>query len=377
MTSRVENINNEIIRQCREQMGLGILDVQKKVPQISQIEEGNGFPTFKQLDVLSELYRVPRWVFISSEIPKEYRISSAVQDFRKLSDSNVEIFSDAKIRTLTAKVERFRELIIDLRNDMHEPVQPFNGPDISREMIGEDAGKILRKWLEVKTNALQFEDWKLLVERRGIFVFMTSKYKGWSHVDLTLFRGMTIFHSKLPIILINDSDGKKARTFTLLHELGHIVCKKSTIDDWGIRDNSDEKWCDEMAGSTLMPAKEFLNAANNVSDLNGIKRLSRGFGGSIYACLVRLRQLNVIDKQTYISLEKTLFNEFDLLKKKLKEADGGPSRNRAKEIIEQYGHIYTGTLFQAFHNKEIGLHKLTKLFGLKKTTLALEVEGCL
>jgi transcriptional regulator with XRE-family HTH domain len=68
MAGRVENINNDILRQCREQIGLSLPVVAKKVAKIAAIEQGDQKPTFKQIDTLADLYKVPRWVFISANI---------------------------------------------------------------------------------------------------------------------------------------------------------------------------------------------------------------------------------------------------------------------------------------------------------------------
>ena len=68
-----------------------------------------------------------------------------------------------------------------------------------------------------------------------------------------------------------------------------------------------------------------------------------------------------------------LKKENEKLQKKLKESGGGPARNRPQEVINQYGHIYTRALFQAYHNQEIGLHKLSQALDLKRTGYVLEV----
>ena len=47
MTSRVENINIDILKQCREQIGLTLIDVEKKIKKIAEIERGTQKPTFK------------------------------------------------------------------------------------------------------------------------------------------------------------------------------------------------------------------------------------------------------------------------------------------------------------------------------------------
>mgnify|MGYP001325928815 CR=1 FL=1 len=60
MVMRVENINIEILIQCRKQMGLEPFEVAKKVPIIEKIENGSRKPTYKQLDALSDIYNVPK-----------------------------------------------------------------------------------------------------------------------------------------------------------------------------------------------------------------------------------------------------------------------------------------------------------------------------
>ncbi len=375
MAGRVENINKDILRQSREQIGLSLSIVAKKVAKISAIEKGEQKPTFKQLDTLAEFYKVPRWVFISEQLPEKYQFDKAIPAFRQLTDSNADVFSDHKVRSLTARVDRFRKMIIELLEDMGEIVPVFNPPKVSKNAAPDHASKQVRDWLNLSHDSLAFAGLKEMLEGKGIFVFMTSKYKGWSHIDKSLFRGMTIYHSRLPIIIINDSDAKKAQSFTLFHELGHLLRKESTIDDWDDYHNTVEAWCDELAGNILMPAKQILSAVDNIENLDAVKDIAKRFQVSPYACLVRLRQMQIIDQNTYEVFEAKLKEEYRKLHKRLKESDGGPSRNRPREILNQYGRIYTTAIFQAYHNQEIGFHKLCRLFDLKNPSYALELEG--
>jgi Zn-dependent peptidase ImmA (M78 family) len=373
MAGRVENINKDILRQCREQIGLSLPDVAKKVAKIAAIEQGNQKPTFKQIDTLADLYKVPRWVFISDHLPEKYQFDKAIPAFRQLADSNADVFSEHKVRSLTARVDRFRELILELREDMGEPVTVFHPPELKRNAPPDFVAQQVRDWLDITEESFEFSKWKKMLEEKNIFVFMTSKYMGWSHVDRALFRGLAIYHQKLPIIIINDSDAKKAQSFTLFHELGHLLRKESAIDDWSAYHQRVEKWCDELSGNVLMPAEKILSAAYNIDDLDAVKNIAKCFKVSPYACLVRLRQMMIIDQGAYLGFEAQLKAEYRKLQKKLKESDGGPARNRPQEVLKQYGHIYANALFQTYHNKEIGLHKLCQAFDLKRVSYALEM----
>ncbi len=351
--------------------------VEKKVAKINEIEMGDQKPTFKQLDTLANLYKVPRWVFVSDHLPKKYQFDKAIPAFRKLTESNADVFNDHKVLSLTARVERLRIMIIELLEDMGETVPIINPPKINANTNPVIAAQKVRDWLNLSQNSKSFAGLKKVIEEKGIFIFMTSKYKGWSHIGKTVFRGLTIYHSKLPIIIINDSDFKKAQSFTLFHELGHIMRKESTVDDWEDYNNTIERWCNELAGNALMPAEQILSAMDadvNIYNLNTIKKIAKSFKVSPYACLVRLRQMQIINQHNYNIFENQLKDEYWKLHEKIKESESRPTRNRPKEILNQYGHIYTNTIFQAYHNQEINFHKLCKLFDLKNPSYAVELE---
>jgi Zn-dependent peptidase ImmA (M78 family) len=376
MAKRIENVNIEILKQCRKQIGLDLSDVERKVKKIADIEDGRLKPTFNQLDVLARLYGVPRWVFIADKLPDEYRFEKSIPAFRKFVHDDEPIFSYSKIRNLVAKIERYRDLIIELREDMGEPVEPFRAPEIRTGVSPMGAAKNIREWLGVK-ECHDFLGWKAILEDKGIFVFLTSKYKGWSNIDVKAFRGLAIYNQILPVIVINDSDAKKAQSFSLFHELGHLLKEQTDIDVWGHQNKTIEQWCDEFSGNVLMPKNELLNSAKNIVDLETVKSTAKVFKVSTYACLVRLKQERIISQKQYIEFEQQLQEEYEQIRRRLEESKGGPARDRAKEIFDQFGHIYTRTVFQSYHNKEITLHKMLHLFNLKRSSYVFEMERML
>ncbi len=371
---RVKQVNTDILRQCREQIGLAPDDVQKKVASIISIESGERLPTFKQLDTLGKLYEVPRWVFITDSLPEQYQFDQSVPAFRQFAnDEQSNVFDNYKVRRLTVRVETLRSDIIELRQDMGEPVAAFQSPIAPNTSAVEAANKV-REWLATK-DSFDFSDWKVRLEDKGIFVFMTDKYKGWSHIDKdkSLFRGLALYDPILPVIIINNSDARKAQTFTLFHELGHLLRHKSAIDGWSDNARVMEKWCDEFAGNLLMPEKQILQEVTQVTNLDEVKALAKPFKVSPYMALVRLKQINLIDQDSYSSLHRKLQKEYETLQKKLKENKGGPARNRPKEVQQQYGKIYVNALFQAYNNQEIGLHRLSQALGLKRVADVFKV----
>lgn len=375
MASAVIQANPGILRQCREQIGLDIPAVEKKVKAIAAIENGKKSPTINQLDILSGLYNVPRWVFIARELPEKYRYDSVMPAFRAFAGGKEHLFDNHAIRTITARIERIRELILEFHEDMDTPLGPFSPPDLSGYATIEQSAAVVREWLEIPQGRFDFSQWKKKVESKGVFVFMTSRYTDWSHVDREMLRGMAIYHPVLPIIVINDSDYAKAQIFTLIHELGHLLKKETAINDWS-SDAQQEKWCDQLAGNVLLPGEWFKSMATGIGNLDSIRKIADATNASVYACLVRSRQLGLVSQTVYASLERELLKYYEEIRKiqKKRMKDGGPARDRAHEILTQYGGICTRTFFQAYYNKEIGLHTLGRLFNLKKDSYVIEME---
>ena len=373
--TRVENVNPEILRQCREQIGLSIPEVAKKVRKIAAIEQEDYKPTFNQLDTLANLYRVPRWVFVSEFLPERYRFNRNFS-FRKFADDYEEIFRHTEIRQVTAMVERLRNLVLELREDMDEPVEPFDPPLLESDTSAPAVAKQVRDWLKCEEKKLGFLEWKEKLEKKNIFIFATSKYRNWSHVGEGRFRGLAIYHSTLPIIIVNNSDARRAQTFSLFHELSHLLRKRSEIDQWGDDNQGIETWCNELAANVLMPSDSFRTATcgYRLDDIKDVYKIAKSLKVSGYACLVRMKQLQMIDSEAYKNLEAELKGFYRDQKRKIRGSKSSIGRNRPNEVLDQYGRIYTTAVFQAYHNQEIGLHKLCKLLDLKRASDALQLE---
>lgn len=375
MTARVENINVKILRQCREQMALSIEDVKKKGISIEDIELGKRWPTFRQLDILAEMYNVPRWVFISEQLPPEYDYVKSMPAFRQFAKQAGEAFSDPKVRSVTAQVQQLRELVIELRKDMDEPIEPFRPPEVKIQSSSfTKIAKRIRSWLNVENN-LKFPKWKEKLEEKGVFIFMTDKYKGWSHIEKTVFRGLAMYYPVLPIIIINQSDAYRAYSFTLFHELGHLLRKKNAVNSHYEPDGKEEEWCNQLASEILMPENRFRDATKveRITEMHNIDKIAKKFLVSSYACLVRLWNLNIINQEQYSDFKRQMKENYEEQQRRMKENSGVPKRDKVKEAMNQYGQIYTSTLLQAYHNKEISLYKLSKLFKLKRISQGLEL----
>ena len=348
---------------------------------LDKVEQGERNPTFKQLRTLSKLYNVPRWVFLRENLPDQYNFSQHMPAFRQFANSSP-VFSQYKVRYITASVERLREFILDLRIDMEEEIEHFSPPTVTEQI--PRLARLVREWLGLTELAYPFEDWKNACEDKEIFVFLTSKYNNWSKVDPSLFRGFSIYKEQLPIIVINDSDARAAQSFTLLHELGHLLHKESVIDETTDdiqNEHGSEVWCNRFAGEMLMPKDDFIQNTQGFEitgevdkDVAHIDAIAKTFKVSSHAFAVRMRQLKKINQQQYQIIARYLNEKYMESLEIRRDANSPMQRNIPKEKLRQYGSIYSSTIVQAYRDQEISLHRLCQIFSFKKTSDAFKLN---
>ena len=372
--------NPKILKICREQMALSIDEVNSKasLKTLSEIEKGERVPTLKQVDRLSELYLVPPWVFTKSSLPDEYNFGKIIPSFRTFKKACEKNF-DYKARLITAKVEGFRKTIINLREAINEPALVFTPPisTLNRYNIS-DVSRAVLDWLGTGEKSFSFSQWRKKIENKGVFIFVTSPLSSWSKVDSGTFRGLSIYHEKLPIIIINGSDAYKAKSFTLFHELGHLLTKKTMFDKTvGEAQSGEERICDNFAGEVLMPEHRIRQYYDNVREakkasqrLEAIDAIANKFKVSTYATLVRLKNLNIVEQSQYREVERLIIPK---IRQSMRSDEGGIPRNMPNEIRTQYGKIYSETVMQAYFEKQITLHKARNMFGLKKVDHLLKM----
>lgn len=368
MAQVIPPINVNILKQCREQLALSLDVVKSKMKFIDEFENNEKVPTLKQLSILADLYEVPRWVFIADELPKEYQYNTP--PFRRMQGADIE--SHSKIHKLIARIEQYRKLFLELRADMDNPISEFVAPYILDDPV--PTAVAVRQWLSL-TEPLDFDGLRQKLEDKDIFVFCTNKYTHWSNINNTI-RGISIFYNTLPLIIINGSDYRKAQSFTLLYELGHVLRKKTVIDAWKRNSSKDENideifWCNMLASSVLMPEDWF--ADESFDDLGTIKNLAKKIKVSPYTCLVRARQLNKINQNQYVRFQSILKAEYDEFQKKLKDAKGGPARNIVKEVKKQFNCSFIRAVINSYHQEYINLHQSTKILDLKTSSHFLEL----
>ncbi len=321
-----------------------------KADQLRSWENGGARPSIAQLRKLATIYRRPLAVFYLSEPPARFQ---PMHDFRRLPLETSTPEDSPKLAFEIRRAYDRREWALELMEGIGESPPAF-GTTLTVGSDIEEGGTRLRKALGASlsegtawgTGHEAFKQWRLLLEGAGIITFQATE------LDLHEARGFSISMKPLPVVVTNIKDAPRARIFTLLHELTHVM-----LDDGGICDLHDgglEAFCNRVAGAALFPKQELLRTEvvrqhrrgdPKWSDLE-LKDLSHRFGGSREAALVRLLTLGLTTQIFYNQRRKQFLDEY-----KTKQSTGfAPPHVVA---LSSAGPLFTNLVIESLNREQI------------------------
>ncbi len=398
MTDEPLKVNPILLRKCREQLNLSIEKAEKelKFKTLAKMEKGERQPTYNQLTKLAEVYLVGPGLFFlkGSQIPDHSNFQQLIPKYRILDQGSK---PSSRMSQLMVKVIYLREFLLDLYEDLEEEISDFSPPKIQLRSTRDavEAAPKIRDWLGFGVDDKPtFEQWRKAIEDKGVFVFMTSRHQYWSKTAIEDCRGFAFNISPLPIIVINDSDSYKAQLFTLMHELGHLLCGEEIILDsggdfldasWGQdqffsnQNSEEEKICNRFAAEILVPAaalKQELPAGFSGSSIaekrKSCQKIAKTFKVSELMLSYRMVTLEQITAKDSRDIRLLMKEEH---KNKLLASRGGRPRNVPKERLRQYGSIYVRGVLGAYYAKEMTLHKLCQNLSIRRVEYIKKLEG--
>ncbi len=356
--------NPALLVWARESAGLTADSVAKKidvkVDRIRAWESGQERPSVAQLRNFAAATKRPLAVFYLGEPPSTF---DALHDFRAGANAGDRGSISPELAFEIIKAYDRREWALELMSDLQ--ITPANFGVGLR--MGEDAeiaaGKI-RAALEVRTTTQSqwrvdneaFREWRSLLEHHGILTFQAT------NLELDEARGFSISLRPLPVVVVNIKDAYRGRIFTLLHEVTHIA-----LNDGGICDLDDnqrrnasariETFCNRVAGAILFPRSELLAASevrnHRATDMtwsdSELQSLSRRFGGSRDALLVRLLTLGMTSESFYYKKRDEYKIEHAKWREQRKEGFAPPH----VVSLSSAGPLFTSLVIENFNREHI------------------------
>lgn len=332
MAQQVE-ISPNVLEWARERAGMPLDTLSSRFKKYSAWLEGNGGPTFKQIETLASILNLPMGMLFLPEPPEE---KLPLPDFRRMADGGVPRPSTELIDTIHTCQRRqrwYRERLASTGADLLSFVGSASTEDHPAVVAGH-----IRTVLKLEVgNRSEVANWSEFlrhfiscVREAGILVMVNGVVGNNTHRPLNPreFRGFAIADPFVPLVFVNGADTKAGQIFTLAHELAHIWIgsggvSNSTADDLPediAPDQKVERFCNAVAAEILVPMSQLVTM-DLPSDLDLAKTaISRTFRVST---LVALRRLKDLGRLSYEAFQEAYEEELAFLKEQKKQGPRG------------------------------------------------------
>jgi Zn-dependent peptidase ImmA (M78 family) len=340
-------------------------------------------PSIPQLRKMAELYKRPLAVLYLPEPPLSFL---PMHDFRRLPEHGLRRFSPGLTLEIRAAHQR-RTLALELFDEDGDRPQSFS-LKATINTKAEDVAVAIRKALAIdyklqsgfKDHITAFRAWRSRVEDLGILVFQASR------IEENEASGFAYWADVLPFMVVNGKDAYPRRTFSLLHELAHLMLHQSGVSDADpdaprpADDQRVEVFCNQVAAAALMPRDLFL--AESIVAARGtgqhewtdeeIRSLSATFGASRDAIARRLFTFNRATEAFYKRKHTQYLSEYRAQKQRDKEknADKTIARNMPRETIANFGQPFVRRVIEHYHTARISLSEVSGYLGIKAKHIA-------
>ncbi len=331
-----------------------------KVDRILAWETGQERPSVAQLRNFAVATKRPLAVFYLAEAPRSF---DALHDFRAGTSPAGAPATSPDLTFEIRKAYDRREWALELMSDIQ--LTPANlTVSVTLDEDTEVAAGKIRGALGVRTDTQAqwridneaFREWRALLERIGILTFQATG------LELEEARGFSISLNPLPVVVVNIKDAYRGRIFTMLHEVTHLALNEGGICD--LNDNQRrnasariEAYCNRVAGAILFPKNDLLATNELRSHRSGdmswsdaeIQSLSRRFGGSREALLVRLLSLGRTNEAFYYKKRDAYRLEYAKWREQRKEGFAPPH----VVSLSSAGPLFTTLVIENFNREHI------------------------
>jgi len=295
-------------------------------------------PTMRQVEKLAHFLQRPFSVFFLPAPPKLAPLAAEYRRLPKVKPGE----ESPELRLVLRRMLMRRDNALDLMAELGEQVMPFTLAAHQRE--GAEAvalrlraalGVGMDEQLAWPNESRAWNAWRDAAERLGVFVFQYGK------VPLKEARGVALLRRPMPVVGINSKEIPEARSYTLLHELVHIMLANANEEAAALNERRTEKqWHDverfaeQVASIALTPTQALRDVTVQMGLLNGpwnvdnVRKLARRFRITPLAMATRLAGAGYMSWPQYHGWRKA----WEGYVAQLPERKGGPVPQALKAI---------------------------------------------
>lgn len=297
------------------------------------------FPTLNQAKEIASCLHIPFAALYMNPQDIKIREIPSIKNMRTLFDEKWSDDSSLNIAIVDLLIER--EFLFTMRSELNIPASSLSLPTLQGNDVIHWANEI-RAIFDIKLDK-QFKCPSLRqfylylrdqIEKSGIFVHC------FTDVPLEVARGLAIYDTEMPIIGVNEDDRPPAKSFTIIHELVHLLKRESSLCNEMLNSfatQQEEVFCNAVAGEVLVPKRDLELVLQNGHyskpyDLVNIRKIADHFSVSREVIIRRLLDTDHIDEVEYHTYADEIHRQIERDKEEQRIAR---KEGRGKTIVQQ------------------------------------------
>lgn len=334
--------------------------------QLEKWENGEEDISINEAKELAKIYGIPFAAMYLSKIPADD--NTTYTDRRTYKDN----IDDKESYSLWKEINRMkacRENALEFIDifEYENALNRFRTQEKDTRKISDEVREIFKINTPFKNKSSYgdkaFMYYRNLMERKGIIVLQIEG------IDVIEIRGLSLNYDVLPIIAVNKNDSDRAKVFTIIHELCHLIRRTSNLclieDD--TREDKEEKECNKLAAEILMPEKIFREEINKIDIYKDedLEKISDKFAVSKFVIIKRLYDLKIISYNIYEEMyneNQEKYEQYVLTKQKNKKKNVPISRDIT--FVSQNGYLYPRIVLNAYYEGKASFGEVCNIFNV-------------
>ncbi len=391
-------VNPDILVWARETAGLTRQEAVKKiglgdsrgvaaVDRLIAMERGEKDPTRSNLVKMAKHYRRPLIVFYLLQPPPA---ANRGVDFRVISDAQSDRMNhpiDALIRDMRSRQSMVRAVLE--AEDESDPLS-FVGTLRDLKDVFECTDQAVHRAVETIHQVLDLEPFteyyrkpdpkaafnllRSKAEAAGVFVLLKGNLGSHhTNIPVKIFRGFVIADDIAPFVVINKQDSPSAQSFTLLHEMVHLLLNETGISGYDPGTKSEE-FCNIVASMCMLPERELEQI--NVKPSQDIAELERQISSfaqqrnlSHIMVAYRLLRSGNINQSVYEKLSDDFLEKWKQNREQRRERSHKSSGGPNYYVVQRYnvGPALVSLTGRMMDSNALPTTKAAKILGVKPT----------
>jgi Zn-dependent peptidase ImmA (M78 family) len=335
-------------------------------------------PTFIQAKNIAKCLHVPFAGLYMKPADIPLKKLPSIKSYRTFPDGF--IGDDSSLNIAIADLLQARDFLIKTKEELGELVLTFTVDfNPSQKDVLNWAAEIRRVFgfnLEAQFRSTSMRQFYLYVreriEAKGIFI------QCFSDVDLEIARAIALYDDKTPIIGINEKDRPPAKTFSIIHELTHLLKGQSSLCNEmfvTFSSNQEEVFCNAVAGEVLVPQdalKVFLKKwkTDEVFTINDVQEIAGRFSVSKEVIIRRLLDIDRIPQIAYTAYldECRRIVEQERAEQRLARQEGRPTNFAVqppdRTAIDRTSSVLCKTLYKGYSEELFSKQDISRYLGI-------------